>query len=155
MSENVHILQVKKLQLPVIKLLWEKLNALHLEDSVYFKEHYSTFTFEKRTLRWSKLAESDIIILIAKNTSENIVGYCVSTIHDNEGEVDSIFVEAEYRKHNIGKQLVETSIEWLKHKGCSKIKLGVSFGHESVFKFYQKLGFYPRMTMLELKNNEE
>ena len=39
---------IAKTEIGCIKPLWEELNRIHLADSVYFKKHYSAFTFEKR-----------------------------------------------------------------------------------------------------------
>ncbi|AKL95821.1 hypothetical protein CACET_c23750 [Clostridium aceticum] len=43
------------------------------------------------------------------------------------------------------------SIDWLKGESCKKIFVAVADGHESLFDFYMKQGFYPRLTYLELK----
>jgi hypothetical protein len=39
----------------------------------------------------------------------------------------------------------------MKEKGCEKIGVAVSFGHDSVNKFYHKMGFYERLVFFELK----
>ncbi len=134
-----------------IKPLWEKLNSIHLKDSIYFKDHYTSFTFEKRTVAWSKLSEENIRIWVAASENE-IVGYCVATVtNDGKGEVDSLCVEEAWQKRGVGETLVQKSVAWLESKQCSPIRLIVSHGHESVLGFYEKLGFYPRATILELK----
>jgi ribosomal protein S18 acetylase RimI-like enzyme len=83
--------------------------------------------------------------------NEFCIGYCIATINDSIGEIDSIFVESGFRKYGLGSSLVENSIQWLKTNNCKKIMVGVASGHESVFEFYQKFDFYPRMTYLQLK----
>lgn len=137
-------------ELPKIKHLWESLNQLHLEDSVYFTEHYKQFTFEKRSARWMDFNDENILILIAE--AEVPVGYCISTRGmNNEGEIDSLYVDPEYRGKNIGKELTLRSLNWLKSNNCHPIRLAVSYGHESVLGFYKRIGFYPRLTVLEWK----
>lgn len=134
-----------------IKPLWEKLNRVHLHDSVYFKDHYASFTFEKRTMAWSKLPEENVRIWIAESEGE-IVGYCVATVtNDGKGEIDSLCVEEAWQHRGVGETLVQKSMAWLESKQCTPIRLIVSHGHESVMGFYEKLGFYPRATILELK----
>lgn len=148
----LQIRALDKLQLDQIKPLWENLNLVHLQDSVFFKEHYASFSFEKRAEKWINTPNERIQILAAYNSENEIIGYCVSTICTNHGgEVDSLYVETTSRKHGFGKLLLEQSLEWLKIQQCFPIRLSVSFGHENVLSFYQKMGLYPRLTLLELK----
>jgi diamine N-acetyltransferase len=147
---NVLIKEIRKSELDRIKPLWEGLNQVHLEDTVHFREHYLHFTFEKRADRWKSISEENILIIIAEDEYNHPVGYCVSTIGNaNEGEIDSLFVEPTFRGQNIGYELMTRSLNWLKKNGCKPIRLAVSYGHESVLGFYGKLGFFPRMTVLE------
>jgi len=142
-------------ELVSIKLLWKELNQIHLTDSVYFKEHYTHFSFEERIENWLRLPEKDVLVLVVETEELLPIGYCISTIEANlKGEIDSLFVHAAFRKKGIGKALVEKSMEWLQTNQCKPIRLTVSYGHESVLGFYQQLGFYPRLTTLEWKNKE-
>jgi diamine N-acetyltransferase len=149
-SVNYTFTIIDKKQLDRIQRLWEKLNEVHLNDSIHFKEHYSTFTFKERCLKFEGIPDDNVRIETVQD-NESCIGYCISTINDTIGEIDSIFVESGFRKYGFGKRLVENSIQWLKMKKCQKIMVGVAAGHESVFKFYQKFDFYPRMTYLQLK----
>ena len=135
-----------------IKPLWEKLNAIHLQDSVYFKDHYSNFTFEKRIMAWNALPDEQVWILAAE-VDDDIVGYIVATATDDgKGEIDSLCVDEAWQNKGVGDSLVRESLAWLESKKCNPIRLIVSYGHESVMGFYEKLDFYPRATILELKN---
>jgi diamine N-acetyltransferase len=135
-----------------IKPLWEELNKIHLADSVHFKEHYQSFSFESRSSKWMKLQEKDIFILVAQTNDSTSIGYCVSTIDvDKNAEIDSLFVDTNFRQLGIGRKLIEKSKEWFQKNSCQSIRLSVSYGHESVLPFYIKSGFFPRLTILELK----
>ncbi len=138
-------------ELSIIKELWEKLNQIHLKDSNYFKEHYQTFTFEKRCEKLYKMKEDTIKIQVICDSGNALVGYCISTIDEGSGEIESLFVEELYRGAHLGKRLVENALDWLKEKGCKKIGVSVAEGHETVFNFYKQFGFYPRLTYLQLK----
>ncbi|PKM50970.1 MAG: N-acetyltransferase [Firmicutes bacterium HGW-Firmicutes-7] len=138
-------------QLDLIKPLWEKLNQLHLQDSKYFKEHFRTFTFEKRCEKFRRMEGRSIKIEVVVNEILGIIGYCITTIGQEAGEVESLFVEEEFRKDGLGNMLVGSAIQWLKGNNCNKILVGIAEGHEEVFGFYMKNGFYPRLTYLELK----
>jgi len=149
---NCIFIQIDKSQISIIKPLWEKLNILHLNNSHYFKEYYSNLTFEKRCEKFNKLDNCNVFIEIIKNEINSIpIGYCVSTKGKSVGEIDSLFIEEEYRKYGYGQKLVENSLKWFKENNCNKIMVAVAEGHESVFRFYEKFGFYPKMTYLQLK----
>jgi ribosomal protein S18 acetylase RimI-like enzyme len=142
-------------ELTRIKPLWEDLNRIHRDDSVYFKEHYAAFSFEIRSAGWLKLPEDNFHLLIALTKDMVPIGYCVSTIDTNrKGEIDSLFVSTTFRQQGIGKALLEKSMERLQGNQCKPIRLTVSYGHESVLGFYQRLGFYPRLTTLEWKEKD-
>lgn len=147
---NCEILVIGKKQINSIKTLWEKLNEIHLKDSTHFKDHYRYFTFEERCEKFDEIKNSNIRIEVIIDNNKT-VGYCISTIEKNTGEIDSLFIEQEYRKFGFGRQLVENSIKWLKANECKKIMVSVAEGHESVFDFYRKFEFYQRMTYLQLK----
>jgi GNAT superfamily N-acetyltransferase len=141
---------IDKKQLNRIQPLWEKLNELHLNDSIHFKEHYKSFTFKERCLKFEYIPDENVRIEVVQD-NDSCIGYCISTINESIGEIDSIFVESDLRKYGLGSRLVENSIQWFKTNNCQKIMVSVAAGHESVFEFYQKFDFYPRMTYLQLK----
>lgn len=140
-------------ELARIKPLWIELNQIHLADSVYFKEHYTHFSFEERIGSWVNIPEKNFHMLVAETEDSTLVGYCISTIDENrKGEIDSLFVSDAFRKQGIGTVFMKKSMEWLLTNQCKPIRLSVSYGHEKVFGFYQQLGLFPRLTILELKN---
>lgn len=147
---NVTFSVIDKKQLNRIQQLWEKLNELHLNDSIHFKEHYKLFTFKERCTKFEQIPDDKIRIEVAQD-NDSCIGYCISTINDSIGEIDSLFVESGFRMYGLGSCLVENSIQWLKTNKCQKIMVGVAAGHESVFEFYKKFDFYPGMTFLQLK----
>ncbi len=147
---NYKFKNIKLEHLPIIKPLWEKLNDIHFNDANYFKEHYRKFTFEKRCEKLNKLDDDNIFLEIVETNNGSLIGYCISTVINSVGEIESVFVEEEHRKSGIGKQLINNSTRWLKNNNCSRIIVSVAEGHESIFSFYEGFGFYPRLTYLQL-----
>jgi ribosomal protein S18 acetylase RimI-like enzyme len=144
--------RIDKADIGLIKPLWESLNKMHANESSYFRDFYNRFTFEKRIKSLEKLDDDKIRIDIASEGKNNIIGYCISTIRGDIGEIDSLFIEEKCRAHGLGKIFVEKSVEWLTAAECERIRVSVAYGHESVFSFYEKFGFYPRLTTLELRD---
>lgn len=153
---NLDIQELKLRELNLIKGLWEELNTIHLEDSKYFKERYKENDFEKRCAKFRDINPADFLGYIVVDDEDEILGYCISTVkrEERKGEIDSLFLKDCLRGLGYGSELVERSVEWLKKNGCNSISVSVADGHESVFDFYMKHGFYPRLTYLELKEEK-
>jgi ribosomal protein S18 acetylase RimI-like enzyme len=81
------------------------------------------------------------------------VGYCVCSItREKVGEIESIFVEAEYRSRGIGTGLMKQALEWMDRSGAEKKRVFVADGNEQAYGFYRRFGFSPRMMMLEQRS---
>ncbi|MFT3739500.1 MAG: GNAT family N-acetyltransferase [Breznakibacter sp.] len=137
-----------------IQPLWEKLNRLHQRVSPYFSHRFDAMTWERR--KQSLLAKAQLICVswVVDTKSKAIVGYCVGTIEKedpNTGEIDSIYIEEEYRGAGAGTQLVDNTIRWLKLHGAETQKLLVGVGNEHVIDFYKHFGFYPLNVVLQRK----
>ena len=137
--------------LPRIRPLWEKLNAMHHDDSVHFKDHFASFTFDQRAEKFLLISENDVCIEIALDDGGVSVAYCVSTAEGSVGELDSLYVEERWRGKGIGEALVRRGLEWMRGKNCARIMVAVADGHESVLPFYERFGFYPRFTYLQYR----
>jgi len=147
----VEIVDIPKGKIGCIRNLWEKLNQLHYEDSVYFEDHYASFTFEERMAAFADRDEASLKVSVVKD-GPRFLGYCVSSIDGRHGEVDSLYLEEELRGRGIGKRLVEAHVRWMKERGCDRIRVAVSYGHDSVKEFYHRLGFFERLVYFELKD---
>lgn len=135
-----------------IKELWEGLNLVHHEKSPYFKKHFETNTFEKRKNELiSHAGKGRLFTVLARDESQKNVGYCVSSVVDGVGEIESIFISPSYRKHGIGRQLMQKSLDWLEASHPEKVIVKVAVGNEEAFGFYGKFGLYPRLTELQMK----
>lgn len=133
-----------------VKPLWERLNEHHKNKTTYFYDKFNKFTFDKRM---NGLLEEDIevSIIIARNENINLnVGYCITTINKNDmGEIQSIFIDKEYRKYGIGEELMDRALNFLNERNIEKIIVGVAEGNEEAIGFYEKFGFRKRTTILE------
>ena len=135
-----------------IKVLWEALNSYHLGLSENFKQHYQDMTFEKRKADLSKIAASEklrVDLAINEETGQK-VGYCVSSVNQGKiGEVDSIFVVADYRGLGIGDSLMKKALCWMDQEGAVEKIVEVASGNEQAWGFYAKYGFLPRKMVLQ------
>jgi ribosomal protein S18 acetylase RimI-like enzyme len=159
MNTMIEYRMLQNEEIELIRPLWEKLREHHQSNSNHFKDRYLKFTFEKRRDDLREKAErGKLRIDIAEdNLLEKIVGYCVSSINsgtkEKEGEIDSIFIDANYRKLGIGDQLMKLSLNWLNEEKVVVKKIIVAEGNEGVYTFYQKYGFYHLSNVLQQRDD--
>ncbi|WP_432665282.1 GNAT family N-acetyltransferase [Wukongibacter baidiensis] len=137
-------------EVEIIKNLWEKNRQYHENTSEYFKEAYRFINFDQRIKAFSVFSEETMKITVAKSNGK-YVGYCISTIADGKGELESLHVDESNRGKGIGKKLVVKHIDWMKEKSCKVIGVTVSQENESTISFYKKLGLYPNTLYMQLK----
>ena len=135
----------------LIKPLWEQLNEHHLVRSPDFRQHYEQMTFESRK---ADLLKKERLCVILALSDRATIGYCVCTIMGDTGEIDSIFVEDAHRRSGIGEQLMNRALAWLKAGGAKKKIVAVAAGNETAIPFYESFGFLPRMTVLQLVDDD-
>ena len=136
-----------------IRPLWEQLVLHHRARSTHFKDIYDNFTFEKRRTDLLNKSRGGLIrVDIAKDhdTGRN-VGYCVSTVKESEGEIDSIFIDPDHRSAGIGSAFMERALAWMDGQHAIVRRVAVAAGNEDAFGFYEKFGFLPRQVILEQK----
>jgi diamine N-acetyltransferase len=136
----------------LIQPLWEKLNKYHLNQKSDFKDHYALFTFtERKEVLLNKALEGDMYICHAEDEeSKTMLGYIVTTISsEDEGEIDSVYVEEEYRLMGIGDALMQRSIRWMDGKGVKTKKVAVAAANQEAISFYESYGFRRRSITLE------
>ncbi|OGO04492.1 MAG: hypothetical protein A2Y60_06520 [Chloroflexi bacterium RBG_13_54_9] len=137
--------------LDLIGALWQKLNEHHKVRSQQFESHYDKMTFEMRKEELLDKSEKGTMrIDLARDVNTGkLVGYCVSTVsRDRQGEIESIYIETDYRRSGIGDSFMKRALRWMDDLSVTKIKLEVGVGNEEVFAFYKLYDFYPRSTIL-------
>jgi ribosomal protein S18 acetylase RimI-like enzyme len=137
-------------EIEVIKNLWEKNRQYHEDSSEYFKESYGFISFDQRMKALGVFSKESMKITVAKINDEYI-GYCISTIIHEKGEIQSLHVDENNRGNGIGKKLVIKHIEWMNEKNCKVIGVTVSQENEATKWFYRKLEFYPNTLYMQLK----
>ena len=130
----------------IIKEMWAKLNRLHGELSKNFKGHFDSFTFDKRMQPLFK--KKHLSIFIATDSTENI-GYCIVNAGNGKGEIDSIYIEPEYRKQGIGSAFIKKAMDWFDDNGCDSVSIFIADGNDSILGFYNGFGFQKRGVILQ------
>lgn len=102
---------------------------------------------------WMKFIKKNInnknsLILISYDNKKP-VAYSISYIKDNipvysikkYGYISDLYVDKNYRKKGIGKELVDMSKKRFKKKGIKFMSLEVNHNNNHTIKFYNKYGF--------------
>lgn len=141
--------------LEFVQPLWEKLNKHHEDKSSYFKSRFINLKFEDRKNKFVNDNNLEVKIDLIKNIGKDLyIGYCISTVNrELVGEIDSLFVEKEYRKYGLGDKLMNRALDWLNSCKVKTKIIGVAEGNESVLEFYKRYGFYKRRVILEQIDN--
>jgi ribosomal protein S18 acetylase RimI-like enzyme len=140
--------------LETIRHLWVQLNEHHHERASHFRFHYEQMTFDDRKKYFEMITSTGTLRLdLARDpVTDRLVGYCVSSVSSEKNrEIESIFVEPDYRSHHIGSDLISRALAWMDACGVRRKRVSVDDGNEEAWKFYRKFGFYPRITILEQK----
>ena len=133
--------------------LWRRLASLHAGFSPHFSEYFrqQTFAARKRELI-AKAFRKQLHVIIARSFDGEAIGYAVGTINNcRVAELDSLFVEKSFRTRGTGSRLVGMMIAWFERHHPESITVNAAVGNESVFAFYRRFGFFPRVTTLVRK----
>ena len=149
---NIDYIALGVEDLEVVGPLWLRLQEHHSERSTYFADHLRQVSWDKRKEGLCRKARDGQlrIDMVRDRDADRYVGYCLASLSpEQRGEIESIFIEAAYRRHGIGDTLMRRALQWL-DAGGAKIKvLGVAVGNEEVLSFYRRYGFVPRTTILQ------
>jgi diamine N-acetyltransferase len=137
--------------LDLIKELWEQLNSHHKARSKYFYQDYEKIVFDdrkkqlmKKTGKWNLRID-----LAVDNDIDHTVGYCVSSISNNNGEIDSIYVDENFRSMGIGDNLMKRALEWMDMNDILNREVKLSAGNDDTIQFYSRYGFHPKHIVLK------
>ena len=150
-GKEIEYLEKNQNDLDIIRPLWDKLNAHHITVSKYFKDTRAVTTFDMRKKQlMEKSYQGALRIDLARDVvTKEYIGYCVTSVDpEKQGEIESIYVEKDYRLSGIGDSLMTRALAWLETVTEKKTILTVAEGNEGVFAFYRRHNFYPRVTVL-------
>jgi GNAT superfamily N-acetyltransferase len=134
-----------------VEPLWLQLRRHHADLAPIWQPGLMATGFEDRRAKLLSKANQGMLVLLASMRGSN-VGYCVSTIDDASGEVDSVFVIPASRGHGIGHAMMSRSLVWFEEKAVHSIAVDIISGNNAAEQFYARYGFRLR-TLRMLKTN--
>lgn len=148
---EISYIEVDEAGLDQIEPLWTKLIEHIRARSVYFGKWFESRAFEQRKSELLRKASAGKLHIDLAVDGGAYVGYCVSSVCDRVGEIDSIFVQKSHRSLGIGGEMMKRALSWMEREKAMKVNIAVSVGNEEALPFYQHYGFFPKHILLEPK----
>lgn len=144
----------------IIGQLWHKLASYHHElDNNLPKPAENGHEIYARQLA-GRLADSHTRILVAEDEKTGqVIGFVLGVVVDlvpdmfeqkTGGFLADIYVDTDYRKQGIGKQLVNALIEWFKEQNITYMQWNVSAMNTNARQFWQRLGGHDSMIRMRI-----
>ena len=140
-------------ELDYVKELWEKLKHQHQSKARYFFQEYENVVFENRKEKLLKKSEKGFlrVDLALDSSNEEVVGYCISSISNEIGEIDSLYVEENFHSMGIDDNLMKRALTWMDSEGVENRKVKLFAGNDDTIQFYSHYGFHPIQIILKQK----
>ena len=115
------------------RLLWDEVtDEEHIEEMRDIFEHYQTQ-----------------LVLVGETENNHLVGlleasirpYVEDCVTDHVGYLEGWFVEPEFRRHGIGRELVRAAEKWARDKGCTEMASDSEIGNDLSLKAHSNLGY--------------
>lgn len=99
------------------------------------------------------------LVLFAEASSGRLVGFLEASIRpyvedcetDHVGYLEGWFVEPEFRKQGIGRELVRQAEAWALEKGCTEMASDAELGNDSSLAAHLNLGYRETSRLVHLR----
>ena len=103
---------------------------------------------EEEVIEWVRDEES--VVFVAYSESREAIGfahcklrhdYVEGTTQSPVGYIEGIYVQPQYRQHNVGTILIERCKDWARQQGCHEIASDCELSNQGSYLFHVALGF--------------
>jgi ribosomal protein S18 acetylase RimI-like enzyme len=138
--------------LPKVERLWYELKRHQAKYAARFID-MSTSTFELRATGLKEKSKHFLVEIALASPQNMEIGYCFSTIdHSDIGELESLFINENYRRLGIGTELTARSLAWMEQHSAKGKRVSLFNSNESAMTFYRGFGFESRVQELMIPN---
>ena len=121
-------------------------NVFRMEDGklVLKKQAFTeTWSVERRRQKAAEILSGEYVTFCAFD-GDSVVGgiMLLPELNENRLIIDSFHVSREYRRHGIGRRLVETARDYAKSRGAEALYASCCSAEETI-RFYSAMGFEP------------
>jgi GNAT superfamily N-acetyltransferase len=145
-AESLLIRPAELADLPAIVTMRDKLNRLELSGCKYAA--IVPLSLDQFTAIWGSSFASPNHCWRVVEAQGRLVGfglvYLLSPRTDPPGAyLHWAFVEEEYRRHGVGRRLLDELLTWAKQQGAGRVELQFIDGNVGAERFWTKMGFRP------------
>lgn len=154
--ERIEYCDVDESQVHLIAELRAQFVRLNRALAPEFAREYTDETMAKNLRGFlDKAARGEMRIFLARDAEANrYVGFCMTTLVEGEGFIESFLVEEGLRGSGIGTRLFQNALDWLESRSARSIGLNVLPANEAAIRFYRRFGFSPlKLTMKRKKQS--
>jgi len=96
---------------------------------------------------WDEALNSGVVYFVAECNGSIAASCCIAIIPNMTrqcspiGYIENVITAAEYRRCGVGRQLLETAVDYAKTLGCYKVVLQSSIKRTQAHEFYESIGF--------------
>lgn len=98
------------------------------------------------------------LVLVAEDDGE-LIGFLEASIRpfvedcqtENVGYLEGWWIEPEYRRKGIGRELVNQAENWAREKGCKEMASDSEIGNDLSLKAHRKLGYQETSRLVHLR----
>jgi len=157
MVETFSIREARRQESGAIASLWRELMRLHGELDPRFVVSFEGENLYKRHLEeMIRSREGRVFVAEASDTGQ-IVGFLLAEIHSRSplasggsyGLISDLYVQADSRRHGIGRALVSEAVDWFTERKVNTIQLYVAVANPEAFAFWQAVGMRAYMHVLQ------
>jgi len=100
-------------------------------------------------------------VLVAETDNGRIIGFLEASIRpfvedcdtENVGYLEGWFVEPEFRRHGIGKELVRGAEDWARNSGCKEMASDSEIGNDLSLAAHLNLGYVETSRLVHLRKD--
>jgi aminoglycoside 6'-N-acetyltransferase I len=101
------------------------------------------------------------LVLVAENERGGLIGFLEASIRpfvedchtDHVGYLEGWFVEPEYRRGGVGRELVRSAERWARKKGCTEMASDAEIGNDLSLQAHLKLGYDETSRLVHLRKD--
>lgn len=101
------------------------------------------------------------LVLVAELENGKLIGFLEASIRpfvedchsDHVGYLEGWFVEENYRRFGVGRQLVKSAENWARKKGCEEMASDAEVGNELSLRAHLKLGYEETSRLVHLRKD--
>ena len=132
--------EITEVEVPRLSRCLQALAEYHNEVSNYFKGSYPSRPYEKTLALFEEALAKKISRVAVVEVDNQIVGFCKVDMCGENGKLDYLVIQKEYRGKGYGTALMDWAMQVFDESNVHHIEVKVVDGNEAIH-LYEKYGF--------------